>query len=137
MKKSNNQSYNRIVEYIQNNPMLNPIDKRNLMIYATQLYINGIENKENETIEDILEDLKKLNVKLKTSANTSIVSERLAREIQIVEQIGQYYKNGTNLEKISYELDKLYLESDMSVRKNSSLSYNLRKKEKQNESRRY
>ena len=83
MKKSNNQSYNRIVEYIQNNPMLNPVDRRNLMIYATQLYINGIENKEGETVEDILEDLKKLNIKLRTGANTSVVSKRLEREMEI------------------------------------------------------
>lgn len=137
MKKSNNQSYDRIIEYVQNNPMLNPADKRNLIMYATQLYINGIENKENETAEDILRDLATLNRKLKTSANTSIVSKRLEREMEIIEQIGEYYKSGKNLEKISYELDKLYLESDMSIRKSSSLSYNLKKKEKKYESRRY
>lgn len=44
-----------------------------------------------------------------------------------MERIGCYYQNGNNLEKISYELDKLYLESELGIRKNSSLSYNLRK----------
>ena len=35
MKYTNNESYNTIVEYVKNNPMLHPEDKRNLMNCAT------------------------------------------------------------------------------------------------------
>lgn len=128
MKKSNNLSYNRIIEYINDNPNLDKKKKRILISYATQLNKYNIENKENENIKEILEDIKKLNIHLKTQSNTSLALERFERVLNIFEKLLDVQElNDDELKAISYELDKLYMEMDLKIRKNSSLSYNFEK----------
>lgn len=136
MKKSYNGSVNRIMNYIDNNKNITPVEKRMLLNYAAQLYINKVENIQNEKIELILKDIKYLNNHLKESDDTSIVRSKLDDEIKIFELLNDYYKNNQlHLEEISFLLDKLYLDTDLKIRSNSSLSYNLEKKLKKEEIR--
>ena len=126
MQKSNNESYNRILEYILNNPNIEEDERRTLISYATILKSSNVENIETENIETILADLKRLNESLKSSNDTSLVAKRIEEELEIFEMINNHYKLGEqNLELISYMLDKLYMDTDLKVRKGSSLSYNL------------
>lgn len=128
MKKTSNESYNRIIEYIKSSPNIEEETKRILFSYATQLYIHNVENKETESLDEMLNDIKRLNEVLKVSNDTTIVAKRLEDEINIFEMIRCHYQTGeNNIEKISFELDRLYLETDLGLRQNSSLSYNLKK----------
>lgn len=126
MRQSNNESYNRIIEYIKENPELDSERRRILVQYASQLLINNIENIEDESMEAILSSIKLLNTTLRNGESTSIVARRLEEEIKLFELIGEYYEFGIdNKDEIIFQLDKLYLDSDMGVRKNSSFSYSL------------
>lgn len=125
MKQVTNQSYNRIMNFLKNNPQLNDEEKRYLIHYATELYKNNVENLENETLQDIFTSLKIYSNQLKECADTSITRNRITEIINILEQISKPNIDKKTLNEISYKLDKLYLETDLPLRENSSLSYNL------------
>ena len=57
MKKSNSESYNRIMDYLIKNENISEKEKMFLVKYATKLYANSIENVEKENIGDILSEL--------------------------------------------------------------------------------
>lgn len=135
MRKSGNSSYDRIINYIYNTPELSQEDKRFLLHYASHLIMNKVENAPDESIEEILDGIRLFNEAMKRSVRTSIVEERLEREIHLLNMINEYYKGNDNKEQIGYELDKLYLESDMGIRRSSSLSHSLEKKDTKNRSR--
>lgn len=124
-----NESCKRILNYIKENPTLEPTKKRLLISYATQLYLNNVENIEESSIQDIFSDLRVLNDSLEHSENTTIVAKRLSEELKVFEMLTAFLENRENdLSDISFELDKLYLRSDLKVRKKSTLSYDLVKK---------
>lgn len=130
--EKNNVSYKKIIDYIKNNKNI-PEEKRRMLInYATQLNLNNIENKQEEKIEDLFSDLEVLTDYLKNCDETSIVAERLKKELKIFEMINVYYKEkNDDFSDISFELDGLYLDTELKIRRNSSLAYNL-DKEKRN-----
>lgn len=128
MKKSNNLSYNRIIEYINNNSDLEKNKKRFLISYATQLNEYDIENKETENVKDLLQDIKYLNFYLKIQKTTPISLERFEKLLNIFERLLNISNlDDYDIKEISYELDKLHMDMDLKVRKNSSLSYNFDK----------
>ena len=134
---TNNQSYNRIREFIRENPDLNEKRKRMLIHYATQLYTNNVENVEVVNSEDILDDLRVSNEYLSQGENTTVVAKRLQEELNIFAMLQEHYKNGTdNLDEISAALDKLFLETDLGIREKSNLSYSLIKERHRKETRR-
>lgn len=135
MRKSGNSSYDRIINYIYNTPELSQEDKRFLLHYASRLIMNKVENAPDESIEEILDGIRSFNETMKRSVRTSIVEERIEREIHLLNMINEYYKGNDNKEQIGYELDKLYLESDMGIRRSSSLSHSLEKKDTKSRSR--
>lgn len=130
--EKNNVSYKKIIDYIKNNKNMSEEKRRMLINYATQLNLNNIENKQEEKIEDLFNDLEVLTDYLKNCNETSIVAERLKKELKIFEMINVYYKEkNDDFSDISFELDGLYLDTELKIRRNSSLAYNL-DKEKRN-----
>lgn len=128
MKKSTNKSYNRIIDYLNLNKDISYEDKKLLVSYATQLVEKNLENKKDEKIDDIIKDVYVLDEYLSSSDTTSLVMERRIQEKKIIEMIIKYLQTKEiDIEDISYELDKLYIKTDLKVRENSSLSYNLEK----------
>lgn len=127
MKKTNNSSYNRIVEYLKNDQYVDDGEKRFLINYATQLYKNNIENVEIESIEDVYESLKKYGETLKYMEDTSFTRMRINDVINILQEISVSKIDDELIKDVSYKIDKLYIQSDLPIRKNSSLSYNLKK----------
>lgn len=127
MKKINNSSYNRIIEYLKNDQYIDDSEKRFLINYATQLYKNNIENVEIESIEDVYESLKKYCETLKYMEDTSFTRMRINDVINILQEISVSKIDDELIKDVSYKIDKLYIQSDLPIRKNSSLSYNLKK----------
>lgn len=126
MKKTNNSSYNRIIIFLKENPNINTEEKRILISYATQLLKSNIENQQTENISDMLCDLRYVNNILKLQNQTTLNFERFQKLVDIFQMITDFYNSKEiNLEEISYQLDKLYIDMDLKVRKNSCLSYNL------------
>ena len=126
MKKTNNSSYNRIIIFLKENPNINTEEKRILISYATQLLKSNIENQQTENISDMLCDLRYVNNILKLQKQTTLNFERFQKLVDIFQMITDFYNSKEiNLEEISYQLDKLYIDMDLKVRKNSCLSYNL------------
>lgn len=126
MKKTNNESYNRIMKFLSEEEV-SAERRRYLIHYATKLYKQNLENVEKENIKDIFNDFNTLNNTIKICNDTSINKKRISEMFEILEKINSYLEN-PKLEiivEISDKLDKLYLDSDMPLRKNSSLSYNL------------
>lgn len=127
MKKSNSESYNRIMDCLIKNENISEKEKMFLVKYATKLYANSVENVEKENIGDILSDLKVLNDNLKECNNTSISQKRIGDILELLNKITDYYNGNIMIDEISYKLDELYLKLDLPVRKKSSMSYNLEK----------
>lgn len=124
-----NESCKRILAYIENNPTLDSSEKRILLSYVSQLYVNDMENVEKLDLEDIFNDIKELNKSLETSDSTSLVARRLNEELKLYEMLRKFMQGEEqDLSKISYELDQLYLRSNLKVRKKSDLSYYLTKR---------
>ncbi len=122
MEEENNRTYEIIMNFIDiYKKKLSEEELKFLLRYARSLKKRNYENQNNITEIDILEDIKKLNEVIKEGELTSLSFNRLKREIELYEQL----INGENIHDISYELDKLYIESDMGARKNSSLAYQL------------
>lgn len=128
MQKSNNKSYNRIVEYLDNIREIDDSEKRYLLYYAAQLYKNKVENVEHESLNDIYEALKIYSESLNGSVDNSITVKRILDVIEILQKISVSDVNDDVLMEISYIIDKLYCVSNLPIRKNSSLSYNLEKR---------
>ena len=121
-----NESCKRILNYIKSNPNLDSTKKRLLISYAAQLYINNVENVEVAELKNIFEDLQRLNESFEKSDNTSIIAKRLNEELKLYEMLSAFLQNNeSDLSEISYELDQLYLRSDLRVRQKSTLSYDL------------
>lgn len=125
MDKIVNKSYKRIMQYLKDNPNISDDMRRYLNHYATQLLKNNVENIENETLKDLLESLKYYTAQLKKCNNTSITKNRIVKIIEILEQSSSSNIDIQTFSEISYKLDRLYYESDLPIRRNSSLSYNL------------
>ena len=130
MKK--NDSYFRIMEYITNNIEQDLEDKRILLEYATLIMKKDIENIEEERIVDILYSLKKLLVTLENSVDTSLTRKRIEEVYMISEELNNCFMYLNKLNEISYRIDKLYLKLDLPPRTNSSLSFYLYNKKKNN-----
>lgn len=128
MKKVDNQSYNRIIEYLNEMDDIDENEKRYLMYYASQLYKKNIENIEKETVTDIFEALKNYNESLKDCVYNSITIKRINDVLGILQKISSSTLDEETIKEVSYEIDKLYCSSDLPVRANSSLSYNLQKR---------
>ena len=121
-----NESCKRILNYIKSNPNLDSTKKRLLISYAAQLYINKVENVEVAELKNIFEDLQRVNESFEKSDNTSIIAKRLNEELKLYEMLSAFLQNNeSDLSQISYELDQLYLRSDLRVRQKSTLSYDL------------
>jgi hypothetical protein len=117
-----------ILKYLSDNTRLVTAEERRYLIhYASKLLINDIENKPEESMEDVIESLKQYNLSLKNNSDTSVVIERINLELELIRMINDYYNGADNKEIISYNLDKLYLESDMGIRETSSLAHTLEK----------
>ena len=134
MNELYNESSRRIIEYLKNNEGLTLKERRNLLHYATQLCIYNIENIEKVNLKDYLNDLRFLYNYLSTSDINSITKDRITRLYHFI-KLYEAFENEKNIEipndilnELSYELDLLYLDSNLPPRKNSSLSYNLKSK---------
>ena len=126
MKKTDNSSYNRIILFLKQNPHIDKEEKRMLISYATQLLKDGVENYQTEDISDILCDLQYVNEILKLQNETTVSFKRIQKIVDIFLMITDFYNSKEiSLEEISYQLDKLYFDMDLQVRKKSGLSYNL------------
>lgn len=118
-----NKTYNYIKEYInENKEILDKNDLKLLSKYAYEIKEKNIENVNVINIKDIIKDLNNLNNNIKNTDNTSILKNRLLNEVSILDDL----YNGADLNDVSYELDKLYLLSDLPVREKSSLIYKLK-----------
>lgn len=127
MKKVNNQSYNRIIQYLEQTVDIDESEKRYLFYYATQLYKNNIENIENENINDIYASLREFVENIEFMNDTTITKRRINEVLDILQEISFHDISNATIREISYRLDKLYSNADLPMRKNSSLSYNLLK----------
>jgi len=132
MEKYHNESYERIFNYIANNQQLEPDKKRNLIRYATLLYLNKIENSKKVNLKDYLLDLKKVYKYLGESSLNSITRERVMRLYLFLKICDQHSKGIKKideelLEKLSYKLDMLFLDAGLPPREKSALSYTLQK----------
>jgi len=133
MKKTNNQSFNRIIDYLNSKSYISESSKRLLLEYATRIYKENVENVEKEELDDFLFDLKVYAEWLKSSSDTSITKLRINEIINIILELNDSKKKELPLADLSYKLDKLYLKSNLPMRNKSSLSYNLTKiKERKN-----
>ena len=130
MELSNNNSYNNIVEYIRSNENLSDNEKRYLIHYATSLQVSDVENVSTESISDMIKSVKEYTQHIKSSANTTIVYARIEKILSIIDMISDYFNGAISLFDIGYNLDKLFLDSDMGIRDTSSLSYSLKNKKK-------
>lgn len=128
MKKVANKSYNRIMDYIKNEENINEEKKRLLVKYATLLYVNNIENVEFESINDIAKSIKCITVELQKGIDNQITTNRLKKTAIIISELcDRLDSKSLDLSEISYEIDKMYLDLNLPIRKSSSLSYNLSK----------
>lgn len=126
MQEISNKSYNRIMKHVLNDPNINSQEKRILVKYATQLYKNDIENIEAESVYDIIKALKCITEELKKGTDTNIFADRLKKITLIFSSLCDVMDSKkSDLSSISYEVDKMYLDLDIKIRKTSSLSYNL------------
>lgn len=125
MKVVDNQSYNRIIQFLNAEKNLDEMERRYLIYYATQLYKSNVENVENEKIQDIYDALRELSSTLIDCADNSITSKRINDIVDILQKISSSELDAELLSEVSYSVDKLYCDVDLPVRKNSSLSYNL------------
>ena len=117
-----NNKINNTSEYLENyikanKDYLEETELKFFLKYLVSLKESKYENAINTDIKTIIMDLKKLYNNLSSRELTSLTYKRLAKELEIVNLISQR----KNLEDISYELDKLYIECDMGVRENSVL----------------
>ena len=120
--KDDNITYNYLTEYIRNNKdVLSKNELRFLINYAIKVNDQNIENVENVSYKNLTDDLIKLNNTIKSGELTSLSFERLERLLYLFDRL----LNKDNLDDISYDLDKLYLENDMPVRVNSTLVHKL------------
>ena len=114
MTQQKDDTYEYIINYIKNNKSKLPKNElKFLLSYASSLKKVTAE----PSSKTIVEDLKELYKYLKTGPLTSIAVERLKKVMWLFEAILQ----NENLDEISYELDKLYIECGLSVRQNSAL----------------
>ncbi len=119
-----NKTYKFIKEYInKNKDILTDLDIKILSKYAYEVCKQNIENVNKINKKDIIDDLNYLNNKIKDTDNTSILKDRLTREVEILNKI----YNNEDIDDISFELDKLFLSSDLPVREKSNLIYKLKK----------
>lgn len=132
MKKVDNQSYNRIIEYLNNAEDIDENEKRYLVYYATQLYKNGVENIEEESIHDIYDALREFNESLMNCDDNLITKQRILTVLDILQKVSSHNVDKETLSEVSYTIDKLYCDADLPVRSNSSLSYNLLRKRGRN-----
>lgn len=122
MNNKINDSYSYIINYIKNNKLnLKKQELNFLLNYASILKEKNLENATEVDIKILIDDLSNLNNNIKSGELTSISFHRLERELKLFDAI----LNSGDLDEISYELDKLYIENDMGVRKNSTLSKKL------------
>lgn len=122
MNNKKNNSYNYIINYIKNNKdLLDKDELKFLLLYAAELKLRGIKNLNKVNLKLLIKDLTFLNKKIQSGKLTSISFKRLERELQLFEDI----LNNVDLDKVSYELDKLYIENDLGIRENSTLVKNL------------
>ena len=130
MKNENNSS-KRIHNYLLKNLNILSSKEKKLMInYLTQILKYDIENKKDETIEDIISDLKFLIQTTSKMENTSVNRKRIHIVLKLVEDAISSHatKDKRVIKYISNELDKLYIDLDLPPRKNSSFSYYLEDK---------
>lgn len=123
MKKTNNNSYNRIMEYLNNN-IVSDKDRMFLIRYATELYKNKIENVPLEEKSKVLNELKIALRHLENCENNSVKFARIKNLLLLCSEILNENESDIMISKLSYCLDKLYLELDLPLRE-SSLSFNL------------
>lgn len=118
MTEKTKYAYDYIVNYIKNNKSKLDIEELKFLLkYVSYLNKVDLDNVAKADINLIINDLKKLHKHLSESTLTSVSFSRLEKEIKLFDSILQ----NKNLDDISYELDKLYIECDMGVRKNSTL----------------
>lgn len=129
MEEIKNESYDRIIQYIKENKnYINEEDLKFLLRYARSLKIRNYQNKQDLSIKEVLDDMSALNETMRQGELTHLTIDRLKREMELIEAL----ISGEDIDVISYELDRLYVENDMGARKNSSLSYKLNIMEKRN-----
>jgi len=130
MEKTNNFTadiYDYIVDYIKNNKhSLDAEELKFLLNYTLNLKETNLNSIEHINKKMLINDLKKLHENISKGPLTSISYQRLQTEMNLFEAL----LNEENLDDISYELDKLYLESDMGVRENSTLARKLHSQKK-------
>lgn len=135
-KLSQNKTYNMMIEILLKNKEIDSKRKQDYLSYATNIKKYNYENVKEIELKDILDDIRNLNEYFKESDEISLVKDRIAKEIEIINMINELYNNPDKInlkeyiETISEELDMLYLQTDLKVRKNSGLTYTLVKKEK-------
>lgn len=135
-KLSQNKTYNMMIEILLKNKQIDSKRKQDYLSYATNIKKYNYENVKEIELKDILDDIRNLNEYFKESDEISLVKDRIAKEIEIINMINELYNNPDKInlkeyiETISEELDMLYLQTDLKVRKNSGLTYTLVKKEK-------
>ena len=117
------------MEYITKNQNLMPEERRQLVHYALQLNKENVLLEKEESFENVFEDFKRLNEYMKYSNYTQITERRFNDMRMILGYINQYVSNHNSeiVNKISSELDKLYLEMDLPIRKSSSIENKIKR----------
>lgn len=127
MKKMQNESYNRIIDYLKDNPSIDKTEKKLLLSYATELILNNRENVSKISSEEVYNDITSCCNYVSYSSTKTASLENVEELCRILTAYRSYLKNNNYdlLEEISERLDMFFLKNDLGIRKNSNLSYYL------------
>ena len=72
-------------------------------------------------VENVIYDVRKLNLYLQNSEDTSLVRARINKELDIISSLSEGINDEKKLIEASYQLDQLYYQSDMPFRNTNTV----------------
>ena len=130
MVKKENKDYDFLIDYIRKNRELLSSDEYLFLIeYSVKLKKQDVPDNESISKEQLLIDLIEINDYIKSGELTSLSFERLKKELGLFKALLE----DEDLEKISYDVDKLYIENDLPIRSSSVLINTLKNNENDRE----
>lgn len=114
-----NEELKEIMAYLKEvNPSIE--EKRFLIEYLTRSARKNYNKPEKYSVnvKSLMKDVQVLNDKLSLDNDTNLLKSRLSKEIDLLNGIIKLTENEDfrEMNKISYELDRLYIDSDMPLR---------------------